>query len=251
MGNLMLSSTFSAIIDVFALALLIFFSLSGLKHGFVKTFVKVFGTIISLLLAVIFCSKCAIFLENQFGLITSIGVKVSGVVTNIFGETIANTTLSQAIESELSELGLSGWLIKIVMEAKTDSTIPMDITLNQIISPALSYYIACGISVLILYVIFKILLFILGDITSKLSALNPLGLANKALGFILGIVRGVVIIQVAIIVINIIPLGFMQTLSLQITNSSVVGFIQKINIFDIIIKSFSKLDILSYIKTTV
>ncbi len=250
MNTLLLSSSLSAIIDVVALSLIVFFGVLGLKDGFVKTFVKVFGTIISLLLAVMLCSKCASFLESQFGFISSLTVKVSSVVSNIFGDQIANTTLSQAMEAELSELGLSGWLIKIVMQAKTDGSIPMDTTLNQIISPVLSYYIACGISVIVLFIVFKILLFILGDLTKKLSAMNMIGALNKILGLFLGIIRSVVIIQIAIILINVIPIGFMQGLSVGIENSVVAGFIDNINIFDIIIKSFSKLDILSFIKAT-
>lgn len=251
MFNLLLISGPGAIIDVVALAVLVFFAISGVKHGFVKTFVKVFGTIISLLLAVMLCSKCALFLEGQFGFITLITEKVSGVVTNIFGETVANTTLNDAVESYLSELGLSGWLIKIIMQTKADGSIPMDTTLNQIISPALSFYIACGISIVLLYIIFKILLFILGDLTEKFSALNILGATNKILGLALGIIRGIIIIQISIIIINIIPLGFMQRFSIEISNSAVAGFINKINIFDIIVKSFSKLDILSFIKVSV
>lgn len=249
MSNLLASSV-GGIIDVVAIAIIVLFSILGIKNGFVKTFVKVFGTIISLLLAVMLCSKCANFLENQFGLVSAITEKVSGVVTNIFGDQIANTTLNEAVDSKLSELGLSSLFTKIILEAKADTSIPLDTTLNQIISPALSFYIACGISIIVLFIIFKILLFILGDITSKLGAFNLLGATNRLLGFALGLLQSVVIIQIALFIINIIPLEFMQKISLEISNSSVVRFIDKINIFEIIIKSFSRLDILSFIKET-
>lgn len=248
--NLFLNSSSSAIIDVVALSLLVVFAVLGLKNGFIKTFVKVFGTIISLLIAVMLCSKCANFLENQFGLISKITEKVSGVVSNIFGDEIVNMTLGHAQDAELSELGLSGWLIKIVMQAKTDGTIPLDTTLNQIISPVLSYYIACGISVIFLFILLKIILFIIGDLTEKLGAIYVVGALNKALGFILGLIRGVVMIQFAVIIIKIIPLGFIQSLYVELNNSVVVGFIDKINLFDIIINSFAKLDILSFIKSS-
>ena len=251
MGTLLLNSSLSAVIDVVALSLIVVFGVLGLKDGFVKTFVKVFGTIISLFLAVMLCSQCANFLESQFGFISSLTEKVSGVVSNIFGEQLVNTTLSQAVEGQLSELGLSGWLIKIVMQAKSDGSIPLDTTLNQIISPVLSYYIACGISVIVLFIIFKILLFILGDMSKKMSALKIVGALNKILGLLLGVIRCVVYIQIAIIVINILPIGFVQSFSVGIENSSIAGFINRINVFDIIIKSFSKLDIISFIKLSV
>lgn len=251
MNYLLLNSTASAIIDVVALAILVIFAISGLTKGFVKTFVSVFGTIISLLLAVLLCSQCANFLQNQFGFITTVTEKVSNVVNSVFGEELANTTLNNAIESSLSESGLSSWLIKIILEAKNDGTIPMDTTLNQIISPALAYYTVCGISIVLLFVVFKILLFILGDMTKKLSALSLVGAVNKALGLLLGFVRGVIIIQFAVIIINALPIGFVQQLSLVAQNSKIVGFICNINIFDIIIKSISHLDILSFIKSSV
>ncbi|MBR1983383.1 MAG: CvpA family protein [Clostridia bacterium] len=250
MELLLFNSSYGAIIDVVALSVIVLFAFLGFKNGFIKTFLKVFGTIISLVLAILLCSKCAGFLENQFGMISSITEKVSNTVTNIFGEQIANTTLNQAVDSKLSELGLSGWFSKIILEAKADINIPLDTTLNQIISPALSYYIACGISIIFLFIIFKLMFFIIGDITSKISAFNLVGATNKILGVALGLLQSVVTIQFALIVINLIPLEFAQNLLIEISNSSIVRFIDNVNLFELLIKAISKVDILSFVKGT-
>jgi uncharacterized membrane protein required for colicin V production len=234
---------FSALIDILALSIIVIFTIIGFVKGFAKTFVKIFGTILSLLFAVLLCTAFANFLENTFGLVTGISNGIMGLVSRIFGDKIANTTLEQAVLSDLNEAGLPEWIISVIMGLKENIDIPTNVTLNQIISPTLGYYVACGIALIILYILFKVAFFLLGEVISKLHSIILVGAIDRVLGLAIGLIRGVVILQIASIVINIIPIEFTQQLSMALGNSKIYGFIMNVNIFDIIIKALSIINI--------
>ncbi len=237
MLNLLLALSTSAIIDIVVAALIILFALMGLFRGFAKTFISAFGSILSLILAVLLASTVATFLQNKFGLITKISDGLAGVLTNIFGEQIMDTTLAQATEENLAQAGVAGWIANIILSIRGADNIDMDITLNQIICPVFGYYITVIISIIALYIILRILLFLIGEIIKKLSKISIIGAVDKTLGLFLGLIRGIIFVQIAILIINVIPLSFFQELSVNIEASVLAAFINKINIFGIIINS--------------
>lgn len=243
MGEILNAPYFSALIDILALSIIVIFTIIGFVKGFAKTFVKIFGTILSLLFAVLLCTAFANFLENSFGLVTKISNGVMGLVSKIFGDKIANTTLEEAVFSELNEAGLPEWISSVIMGLKENVDIPTNVTLNQIISPTLGYYATCGIALIVLYILFKVAFFLLGEIISKLHSIMLIGAVDRILGLIIGLIRGVIILQIASIIINIIPIAFTQELSLALSNSKIYGFIMDINLFDIIIKALSNINI--------
>ena len=245
---LMSSAGVSAIIDSVALIIVFAFLIVGVIRGFVKTFVSIFGKIFSLLFAVLLCSSMAKFLNNSFGLIDTIGEWLTNVVTRIFGDTVANTTLGEISNSKIEDLTLSTWIIKIIINAKEAGEIPLDTTLNQIISPALAYYIVSIISIILLYIIFRVIFFIIGDIVSKMHNINLIGKVDKILGAVLGFVWGVIVVQICVFVINVIPIGFVQDLAIAIDKAPITNFIDKINLFGLIIDAMSSKDVISVIR---
>ncbi len=241
----------SAIVDLVALGLIVLFCVWGLIRGFVKVFISIFGRILSLLLAVLLCSSMAVFLSETFGLTNTIASWLMGVVSNIFGDELANTTLLEATESSLNNFSISSWLVKIILEAKNSGDIAQTTTLNQIISPALAHYIVLVISAVILYIIFRIIFFIVGEIVSKLHKIKLIGSVDKSLGAVLGLIWGIISVQVIVFVINVIPLGFFQEISVAIDQSAVTSFISSINLFGFIISSITSKDILATISNFV
>ena len=227
-----------AIIDLVALGLVILFAVIGGVKGFIKTLISVFGTAISLLLAVLLASKVAGFLEVRFGLVGIMSDKFAGILTSIFGNEIMNTTLQQAEENLLSSAGLSAWLIKIVLSVKAEGSVDPDITLNKVISPTLGYYATVILSALALFIIFKLILLIVGGIVTKIRGKNKvLNVTDRTLGFVLGILQGLIIVQIAIWILNILPFGFAQTIIAELPNAPIANFINEINLFGIILKS--------------
>ena len=237
--NLLLAMNGGTIVDIVALCLIALSAIIGLCRGFAKTFISAFGSIISIILAFLLCSTVAGFLENKFGLITTISDKLQGVLTGIFGETLMDTTLQEATEATFAEAGVASWIANIVLSVKGSGNVDMNVTLNQIICPVFGYYITALIAIIILFILFKILFFLIGEFIKKLSEIKIIGTVDRTLGLILGIIRGVIIIQLLILIINIIPIAAFQQVSLDIENSVFVSFINGINIFGLILNAIT------------
>lgn len=250
MENL-LTSNVSAIIDLVALALILMFALIGLKKGFAKTFISTFGTFISLVLASLLASTAAEVLQNNFGIIESIGNRLSGFLTNLFGDTLMNTTLEQASEANMAEAGVFGWVIRLVLNLQNGGEIPVDTTLNQIICPVIAYYIVLIIAFVVLYILFKLALFLFGEFILKLHFFNTVRRFDKGLGFLFGLVQGVLVFELIVIIIGIIPVGFFQNIYSEICDATVSGFLTRINLFAFIISSLSSVGSVPSIITSI
>ncbi len=241
----------SAIIDIVALCLILIFFIIGIVRGFAKTFLSIFGRLIALLLAVLLCSSMAGFLNKTFDLTNKIAVGLDDIVGKIFGETFANTTIEQINETSIQNFSISNFIAKIILDAKNVGDLPPTTTISQIISPALSFYVVSIISAVILYILFRIVLFIIGDIIKKATQIKLIGALDKFLGAILGFVWGVVMVQIVIVLFNAIPLEFCQKICAEISNTTITKFINKINVYAIIMNSISKADIIPVIKNFV
>ncbi len=251
----LLASNLGAIMDLIALIVIIAFTLVGLKNGFAKTFVSMFGTVLSLLFAALLCKVGANFLQKKYGLITTLSNWASGIVTNFFGDNIANVTLGEASAELLASKNLSQWLIGLILSIKSKGTISNEVTLNQIISPVFGYYTVLAIALIGFYILFRILFFLFGEIVKKAHFIKVVGVTDTVLGAVLGFFHAIIILQFCIMIIQFIPFAFFQNIALQIDASIFMRFISNINVFGLIIRGLSNINltdiILSVINATV
>lgn len=248
---LLSAETSSAIVDVVALIFLAGFAILGFTRGFVKTFVSIFGTVISLLFAVLLAGSVASFLESELGFATSIADGVKGVVNSLFGEKLMSTTLNDVSNEMFADAGLGGLILTLVLAFKNDLSIPTDVTLSELICPTISYYVVMLISILLLFILFKILMFLLGELVQKMHSISIVRHTDKLLGLILGFVSGITHAQLIFLVISIIPIDFVQNLYLIIQQSSVVKLIESINIYSQIMSSLSIEDVVTFVKSMI
>jgi uncharacterized membrane protein required for colicin V production len=239
------------IIDIVVFALIVLITIRGFIRGFIKSFLSTFGTILSLLFAVLLASSTTNFLENNFGLVTAISGGLSDVLTKVFGDSIMNTTLAQATEGALNEAGLAGWIVQIILSVQADGSIPTDVTLNQIICPVFGYYVSLAISAIILFILFKIIFFIVGEIVSKNKKLPLLRGVDKVLGLVFGLFQGVIIIEFILLIMGAIPLAFFQNVIANIDQAPLTNFIHTINLFSIIINKISLPNVSEFITSII
>ena len=244
-------SSISLITNIIIVCILVSMGFLGAKRGFVKSFFAIFGSILSVLFAVLLCSTVANFLETKFSLVTSLSNSVSGVLSGIFGSELMNTSLQSSTEATLTETNLATWIIKIILSVKADGSIPIDTTINQIISPVFAYYITCIISVIGLFILFKITFFIIGEIVKDMHKIKIIGTLDVTLGAILGIVESIVFLQVLFMIIKVIPLGLFQTLAIYLETSAVANFIEQINLFSFIVKGITENNLVEIILKTI
>ena len=249
MTNLLMATTGGAIVDLIAISLIVILTVIGIKDGFVKTFISTFGWLLSFILSALLCSVVASFLERQHGLATQIAGWLEGAMTQLFGDEIVNTTLEQATQAGLENGGLAFWIISIILSLKGSATIPTDVTLNQILTPALAYYILCAISFVILFVLFLIAFFIIGDLSKKLHDIKLTAFLDKALGGVLSFVQAILLIDLIVIIINAIPIAFVQDIAFEINNSVVTSFLCSINVLGLLFDFITNNGIIEFIQT--
>ncbi len=243
MANLMLYSTSGAILEALALIVFIVSIIVGAKKGFIKSLISTFGSLLSLIFAVLLCSTVAKVLEDKFSLVTTISGKLTGVLTGIFGEELMNTPLASATEDVLSEqFNLSLYLIRIILSIKT-SDIPQDTTLSNIIAPVFGYYIVCILSVIVLYILFRIIFFLIGEIVKKLHSNKFIGTTDIVLGIVFGAIKGIITINFALMILGIIPIGFIQNFVASTTDTIFVNIISKIDVVSLILKAMASVNI--------
>ncbi len=225
------------IIDIVAGVLIVLYACYGLYRGFLKSFISFFGTILSILFAVLLCGTTTNFLEKQFSFASALSESIGGALASIFGATM-DIPLSSANNGTLP--GIALWIVNSLLKIKDSGELPSSTTLNQIISPIFAYYLANVISFIVLFIIFKIIFFLVGDIFDKvIKKVNITNKINKTLGFILGIFNGIIVINLLIIIINVIPLEFAQEISANIHLAPFTNFLNSINIFSLIFNSLN------------
>ena len=242
MINNILAPGTSAIIDVFALVILSVFVVLGAVNGFAKTFVSIFGTLISFIFAALLCSSVAMFLENKFGFIQTVSNGLKGVLSGIFGEILMNTPLGVVSEEALTG-NIALWLANIILTAKGNVNIPSDTTLNNIVAPIFGYYIVALIGFIALFIIIRIILFLVGELTKKAYKVKLVKAADISLGILLGFIRTFIFFSITLFIIKLIPLGFLQDLTVAIDSTIITKFFSNINIFELIIKTISSINV--------
>ena len=98
----LLSSNFSATIDIIALIFILFFAIYGAIKGFTKTFFSLFGTFIALLLAVVLSPSVVEFMQKKHNVVNSLAKELSGVVSTLFDKKVLDMDISVATKDNLS-----------------------------------------------------------------------------------------------------------------------------------------------------
>ena len=187
--------------------------------------------------AVLLCGTVTRSLERNYETVTSVANWLSGITTKVFGEKIMNTTLEQATSNSFEGSIVSMLLVKIVLSIKQSSSIPTNVTINQIISPILAYYIVCIISLISIYFIFKMIFYVIADMTKILHKFKLTGNFDKTLGATFGFIKALVLIDIILLCVGAIPIRLTQTITVNVEKSMLVSFLQDLNFIRIIFEA--------------
>ena len=238
----------SPVVTIFVLIVLGIFIFNGAKKGFTRLFINIFGTIISIVLALLLCGVVADFFEESFSLVTSLTSSIESVVTKLLGDTLANTTLTEFNETLLNGNGLASMFLGIILLAQQNTNIPVDVTINQVVSPVIAYYVACIISFIILLIIFKILLFLLCQIITSIRSIKVIGALDSILGAVLGAIEFIVFTQLVLLFTSIIPIEFIQNVNSFLLQCPIILFIDNINLIELIFMGIASPNLENLIK---
>lgn len=248
MENLLLNLS-SATIDTIALIFIGLYALRGLTKGFIRTLLSLFSTVISLILAIIIAPSVVGFLEEKYLLLTKISDTVSGAMEGIFGQELLSLPISLATEENLAAGGINPLFTKIIL-GLSSSSYPEGTTVGQALNPTFAYYVLVFISIIALFIIIKIIVFIVSMVIKKLLAGKKIAKVDKLLGLVLGVIYGVLSLEMTILLISVIPLPFMQEIYSVIQTSTVTAFISEHSLYTALLDTLSNVNVKEFIINT-
>ena len=222
MGNL-LAASMPLIIDVVGIVFLLIFAVKGMREGFGQIFFATFGTIICLVLSVLLCSTVANFLQTQFGLATMISGKIEGSLTGVFGAEVLAVPLESVNAETLKVLNVNVFLQKIILGVAQGSQLPADTTLANVLFPTITYYVLMVCCAILLFIIFKIIIKIFSASAEKLRSIVVIAALDEFLGLVLGLLGGIIYLELIIMLINIIQIEAVQNIYNMIAGTNVIG----------------------------
>ena len=204
----------SLILDLVIILIIALCVFIGIKRGAVKEIVSLIGIVVALILAITISKIGATFIYNRF-----VGEAIYNTVYKAVEDKVG-VDISTTIEALPEEIFQIGDAIGVDISEKLESGLKEDTNLASSVAEIVSESIAKPLVItiiqlvlfIILFVVFKVLIGWLGKILNIVAKLPVLGSANKLVGGIVGLLKGVIIASivcyVVIIILKVQPDGF-------------------------------------------
>ena len=201
-------STIGIVIDIVIVAALVIFAIIGFSKGFLKSVISLFSWVVCVGVAVLVAKYVAGWLNGIFNFSGLIGDKISVALANTndyFKSTIADYNgdkgaIISAIPADIN--GLLKQLVKVVIE---NNNVPLesDATIASYVGGSLGGIIMVIIAGVLVFIVLKILLALLSKLFDNIAKTKVLGVLNKVLGLVFGVIKA----GLVIIVFNFILVG--------------------------------------------
>lgn len=193
------------IIDIVIYILLLAMIIIGFSKGFFKQILSAANWLVSLILAILLVKPFS-SLMGKTALQVSINSKVTAWVaskgdlfTMPYDPSSGNAQISEAISEHLK---LPKFIADMIASGiKFD--VPDGTTLADLLGPAIGIIIMGILSFIILFIIFLIIIKIIVNLLNIVFDRGVLGLVNKLLGAALGLVKGLIIVSLAMLLVSV------------------------------------------------
>lgn len=183
------------LVDFVLLAIVIFFTVTGFRKGFVKTVISGVKNVVAFIVAFTFSSELGAWLKEQFFMEKAKEAIQKKVAEFIGSESATNADVSKLLDSEHSDF--LSFVEK--MGVDTETIINMTSSQDGAMTDAVSEYIAdpCVTAIssvlafILLFIGTLLVLLIVGAILNLIVKLPLLKGTNKLLGGVVGVVMGV------------------------------------------------------------
>lgn len=228
----LLSSTATApvvIVDLVVIAVILVMAIISCVKGFMKCLIGFIGTVMSIVLALLFCKAGSSFFQNQFGWLTAL----SNFFCDRFSSLGAfNVPISEA--AELTDMNVPAFIVSVIAEAFTSAPIPEGTTAAQLIAPVLAQYLLNIISFAIIFLLIKLVCFFLNKTLGELFRKIPIVRSvNAFLGFVVGAAEAVLLICTVLYIFSFIPADGLREF---IASTTIVKFFYENNITGMLFK---------------
>ncbi len=225
------------ILDLAVVIIFLIFAFIGAKNGFLKGIVGMMGTILAIIITYNFAEPFTQFMENQFGLTTTISSWVESFLNQneLFRVELSDEGISKALES----LGLPSFLSSMVMDVIAQTEITGAPTVAQAVAPALGGIISsvlCGGALLFgSGLLLKLASALLSGILDNIPVLGGI---NRFLGFVLGGIKALVLIYIVLGILSVLPITELHTLLNQTT---IIAWLYQTNLLILLIQQIASI----------
>ena len=191
------------ILDVLVVVILLIFAITSAKKGFIEGIFGLLTTIVALAVALIFANVVVDATGGLFGLKDTIYTGSLGFLEGIegFNTDISKEGLEASLQGKLPEFVIT----TIVAEYGAD--VPAGTTIAMQLATPVTDFIMFAIAGIVLFIVAKLVLSILkGILSGIINAIALLGAVDKLLGFVLGLVKGALLIGILFMLISFVPI---------------------------------------------
>ncbi len=208
-------STVGIIIDVVIVAVLVIFSLIGLKKGFLKSVLSLFSWGICIVIAFLTAKYVAGWINGIYDFSELIGGKIATNLskTNEFFSQSINVYESggkAALISASNALNINSLLkqvIKIIF-SNTNVNMSSTATIGSVVGSSIGDIVMIVIAGILVFIILKIAISLLMKLFKKIEDTKILGGLNKILGLCFGLVKAtliILVINLALVGLSLVP----------------------------------------------
>lgn len=204
-------------LDIILIVFLLVFAIIGFFKGLTNYLLGFIGTVAAFFLAFLFCDDIVRLLEP-----TGFYGGIKSFFQSIFPP--ENVT-------SLEALGLPDFIQNIVLKL---SEITPDFNISEAVSSALTNLLLSFASFILILLIVKLICFVLKKVFNVLNELPLIGITNKLLGCVVGLINGALIICAVIYLISVLQISALDSARQAIAQSNVASFLLKYNIYVLI-----------------
>lgn len=191
--------------DAIVLILMVVLGVKDGKKGFVACVFSVLSTVVSLILAFSLMKPMLGWTDGFWGLQGVLQDSVTTVFGKIKGLNI--DVSNQGLETALTNINLPKFLVNMVVDEFGNASLPVGTTVGALLGQSLGELIAGVISWIVIYLLSKYVVFFIFKkvLTKLLDKIPVVGKANHVIGFVVGALKGLLIVSAIFAVIALIP----------------------------------------------
>ena len=194
------------IIDILAVVVILGVAIVSAKRGFVDCLFGFISTIVAMLLAFLLLKPFLGWTNGLFGLQGALEKGCTDALAKIkgFSMDISNQGISEALAGK----NLPQFLIDAIVSSIGNESIPAGTTIAMLAGDALGGFIIGLIAWAVLFFLFKLILTLVKTLVSSVVENLPIvSSVNTLLGFVLGLLQGLLVVSGIVAVISILPLA--------------------------------------------
>ena len=192
-------------IDIIILIILGVFALIGFAKGFIRQVLSFANLLVAIILAFVTVKPVSVFLSDN-KLAPFIHEKVVEFLASkgeIFTTPIPNDATNETLVPILDQLGLPGFIDKILLNLITIDETAYGLTFSEVLAqkivPTLLIVISFIALVLVIFIVMKILIHFIDSFVKKSKAVSGI---NKLLGLALGFAKAIVIVSLLMLALS-------------------------------------------------